>query len=43
MIIDREIYQARTKEFIDTISFVADDFAGISIGIKRYLEKGRIN
>ena len=35
---EREIYAARTKEFIDTISFVAEDF-GLSFGIKRYLDK----
>ena len=38
---EKEIYAARTKEFIDTISFVAEDFPDIriNVGIKRYLDR----
>lgn len=36
---EKEIYDARSKEFIDTINFVSKDFPDISIGIKQYVEK----
>lgn len=39
---EKEIYEARSKEFIDTITFVSKDFPDILIGIKQFVEKFQV-